>query len=233
MVPCRARGNRTYHTCKKCIYEQFALEYVLWDHFQSSCARTEDPSQADFFYLPIIRDIDYRIALSKNGDRTPSPIESALLDGVLNNYAAINANQTIITETLIWLPYIHLSTTTKLPKVYTYIHTYIHTYVSAYIYIYHTYNHNTCIHSYIHAYISTYIHTYIHTYINTHVCSLAMERGDTNGWLRVFNVTDRYWKARGGADHVIAMPAPVTNFRHQSNMRGFFHYVSAYVLAYA
>ena len=77
----RARGNRTYHTCKKCIYEQFALEYVLWDHFQSSCARTYDPSEADFFYLPIIRDIDYRIALAKNGDRTPSAIETALLDG--------------------------------------------------------------------------------------------------------------------------------------------------------
>lgn len=52
-----------------------------------------------------------------------------------------------------------------------------------------------------------------------------MERGDMSGWRRVFNVTDQYWKRLGGADHVIAMPAPVTNFRHQSNMRGFFHYV--------
>jgi hypothetical protein len=26
-------------------------------------------------------------------------------------------------------------------------------------------------------------------------------------------------------NHLIAMPAPVTNLRHQSNMRGFFHYM--------
>ena len=52
-----------------------------------------------------------------------------------------------------------------------------------------------------------------------------MEKGDTSHWLKVFNVTDKYWKRHNGSDHIIVMPAPVTNFRHQSNMRGFFHYV--------
>ena len=54
---------------------------MLWDYFSTSSSRTYDPEIADFFYLPIIRDIDYRIALAKNGDRTPSAIETALLNG--------------------------------------------------------------------------------------------------------------------------------------------------------
>jgi len=85
-----ARTTRTFHTCKKCIYEQFALEYVLFDYFTSTCHRTENPEDADYFYLPIIRDVDYRIALSKNGDRTPSVIESALLDGEKLNFVCVN-----------------------------------------------------------------------------------------------------------------------------------------------
>ena len=38
-------------------------------------------------------------------------------------------------------------------------------------------------------------------------------------------VSDKYWRARDGADHIIAMPAPVTNLRHQGSQRGFFHYM--------
>lgn len=79
-----ARQNRTYHVCRKCIYEQFALEYIIHDYFTHAqfCGRTQDPEEADFFYLPIVRDIDYRIALARNGDRTPSPIEMALLGAI-------------------------------------------------------------------------------------------------------------------------------------------------------
>jgi hypothetical protein len=75
----QARLNKTYHICQKCIYEQFALEYIIYDHFTQHCARTTNPSEADYFYLPIIRDIDYRIALNNKGNRKPSYIEETLL----------------------------------------------------------------------------------------------------------------------------------------------------------
>jgi hypothetical protein len=129
----QARQNNTYHVCKKCIYEQFALEYILYDHFLTHCGRTWDPEEADYFYLPIIREIDYRIALSSSGNRAPSLIEDTLLS--------------------------------------------------------------------------------------------ALEKQDMTKWIEVFNVTDKYWRRSNGSDHILAMPAPVTNFRHQTNMRGFFHYV--------
>lgn len=128
-----ARRNVTFHVCKKCIYEQFALEYVVYDYFTQFCGRTYDPEDADFFYLPVIREIDYRIAL-QTGQRAPSVIEEALLE--------------------------------------------------------------------------------------------AVEDNNTTKWKSTFLVTDKYWRRHKGADHIIAMAAPVTNFRHQSNMRGFFHYVS-------
>lgn len=129
-----ARKNQTYHVCKKCIYEQFALEYVIFDYFTQFCGRTYNPEEADYFYLPIIRDIDYRIALSSGGSRTPSPIDQALID--------------------------------------------------------------------------------------------IIEKGDSTTWKQVFQVSDQYWHRHNGSDHIIVMPAPVTNFRHQTSRRGYFHYVS-------
>lgn len=130
----QARKDRTFHICTKCIYEQFALEYIIFDYFTQFCGRTYHPEEADFFYLPIIRDVDYRIALNNKGNRASSSIELALLD--------------------------------------------------------------------------------------------AIEKQNTSLWKTVFNVTDKWWNRNKGADHIIVMPAPVTNLRHQSNMRGFFHYVS-------
>lgn len=129
-----ARKNQTYHVCRKCIFEQFALEYVLYDFFTQFCGRTSNPEEADYFYLPIVRDIDYRHALQHGGKRDPSLTENALLE--------------------------------------------------------------------------------------------AIEKKNFGPWNQYLNVTDFYWKKNGGADHIIAMPAPVTNLRHQSSMRGFFHYVS-------
>lgn len=129
-----ARKNGEYHICKKCIFEQFSLEYIVYDYFMQHCGRTQNPEEADYFYLPIIREIDYRIALGNGGKRAPSVIEEALLD--------------------------------------------------------------------------------------------AVEKNDLQKWGAVFNVTDKYWRKGNGTDHIIVMPAPVTNFRHQTNMRGFFHYVS-------
>lgn len=129
-----ARAKGDYHICKKCIYEQFSLEYIVYDYFVKHCARTTNPAEANFFYLPIIREIDYRIALSNGGQRAPSIIEEALLE--------------------------------------------------------------------------------------------TLEKNEYKKWYEVFNVTSEYWRRNNGSDHIIVMPAPVTNFRHQTNMRGFFHYVS-------
>lgn len=126
-----ARRNQTYHICKKCIYEQFALEYVVYDFFTQFCGRTYNAEEADYFYLPIVRDIDFRVALP---NRSPSLVENVLIE--------------------------------------------------------------------------------------------AIEKNNLAPWTAYLNVTDKYWKKNNGADHIIAMPAPVTNLRHQSSMRGFFHYVS-------
>eukprot|EP01032_Pedospumella_encystans_P030091 gene30091-33963_t len=49
------------------------------------CGRTRNPEEADYFYLPIVREIDYRIALGNGGKRAPSVIEEALLDAVEKN----------------------------------------------------------------------------------------------------------------------------------------------------
>ena len=128
-----ARRNQTYHVCKKCIYEQFALEYVVHDFFTQFCGRTYNPEDADYFYLPIVRDIDFRVALP---DRSPSLIENVLIE--------------------------------------------------------------------------------------------AIEKNNLAPWKAYLNVTEKYCKKNNGEEHIIAMPAPVTNLRHQSSMRGFFHYVSQF-----
>ena len=130
-----ARQNRTLHVCQKCIFEQFALEYIINDFFTQFCGRTYDPTLADFFYLPLIRDAEYRYMLDNNirGKRQPSLTEQALLD--------------------------------------------------------------------------------------------ILEKGKSSKWTSIFNITDKYWRAKSGADHILVMPAPVTNFRHETGMRGFFHYM--------
>jgi hypothetical protein len=78
-----ARRNGTYHICKKCIFEQFALEYVVLDFLTQFCGRTYNPKEADYFYLPIVRDIEYRIHLYEPGGRKPSPIENVLLEVIV------------------------------------------------------------------------------------------------------------------------------------------------------
>lgn len=130
-----ARRNHSLHVCRKCIFEQFSLEYVFYDYFTKFCGRTEDPSKADFFYLPLVRDAEYRHALTtgvKNA-RKPSRAEDAILK--------------------------------------------------------------------------------------------IMENGNSGPWKQYFQVTDEYWFRRNGADHIFVMPAPVTNFRHETGRRGFFHYM--------
>lgn len=52
-----------------------------------------------------------------------------------------------------------------------------------------------------------------------------MEKNDTRAWEREFKVTGKWWKRRGGADHILTMPAPVTGFRHPKGVRGWGHYL--------
>jgi hypothetical protein len=130
-----ARRNGTLHICHKCILEQFSLEYIVYDFFTTFCGRTYDPEEADFFYLPLIRDAEYRWALEMRlkNNRAPSNVEKALID--------------------------------------------------------------------------------------------ILEKNRTMGWKNVFQVTDSYWHRYQGGDHILVMPAPVTNFRHEGSKRGFFHYM--------
>lgn len=131
-----ARRNGTLHVCRKCILEQFALEYIVYDFFTTFCGRVHDPEDADFFYLPLVRDAEFRLAMQERGARfrNPSQAEEALL--------------------------------------------------------------------------------------------AALEKNDTAQWVQVFGVTDKYWRRNSGSDHILVMPAPVTNFRHETSMRGFFHYMT-------
>lgn len=93
-----------------------------------------DPEEADYFYLPIVRDAEFRTALERGGrSRAPSPSELALLN--------------------------------------------------------------------------------------------LLEKNDSSMWSEVFQVTDQYWRRHNGGDHIIVMPAPVTNLRHESSQRGYFHYM--------
>jgi hypothetical protein len=130
-----ARTNRSLHVCRKCILEQFALEYVFHDFFTQFCGRTEDPEEADFFYLPIVRDAEYRwnMHLKMKGAKSPSRAEEAIIS--------------------------------------------------------------------------------------------LIEKDDPKPWQSYFGTTMEYWNRRKGADHIFIMPAPVTNFRHESNARGFFHFM--------
>lgn len=130
-----ARMNRTLHVCKKCILEQFSLEYIIYDFFVNFCGRTSNPYEADFFYIPMVRDAELRWLMEQGNarDRPPFPAEKAMLD--------------------------------------------------------------------------------------------LLEKNDSTAFKEYFQVSDRHWRARDGADHIIVMPAPVTNFRHERGARGFFHYM--------
>lgn len=63
------------------ILEQFALEYIIFDFFTQFCGRTYNPDEADYFYLPLVRDAEYRVTLQSSiRNRAPSSAEIALLD---------------------------------------------------------------------------------------------------------------------------------------------------------
>ena len=127
-----ARANKSFHVCQRCIFEQFSLELIVHDYFSQFCGRTLNPDEADYFYLPIARDVEYREQMSK-GKKRASEMD--------------------------------------------------------------------------------------------HVLIAAIEKQDLKPWRNYLNITAKYWERNNGADHIIVMPAPVTNLRHESSQRGFFHYM--------
>ena len=80
-----ARHNGTYHVCVGCIYEQFSLEYIMQDFFLQFCGRTLDPREADFFYLPLVRDVEFRIQKMTNNNKKPTLTELAMLQAMEKN----------------------------------------------------------------------------------------------------------------------------------------------------
>ena len=52
-----------------------------------------------------------------------------------------------------------------------------------------------------------------------------MERENYDSWQKVWGITDKYWKRRGGADHVSVMTEPLHGFWHPRNKRGSFHFI--------
>lgn len=146
-----ARKSRSLHICQKCILEQFSLEYIVTDFLTQFCGRTYNPEEADYFYLPIIRDAEYRVTLDPSNQemkgknrRASSQTEEALLQMMGD----------------------------KKPQR-----------------------------------------------------PGGGDNGDPTLWKSYFNITDKWWNRRQGMDHIIAMPAPVTNLRHEGSMRGHFHYM--------
>ena len=52
-----------------------------------------------------------------------------------------------------------------------------------------------------------------------------VEKNDGKAWERTFNTSAKYWQRRGGADHILVQPAPVTGLRHPKGVRGWGHYL--------
>ena len=121
------------------------MEYIVTDFLSQFCGRTYNPEEADYFYLPIIRDAEYRVTLDPNNQemkgknrRASSQTEEALLQ-IMGD---------------------------KMPQK-----------------------------------------------------SGGGDNGNSALWKSYFNITDKWWNRRQGMDHILAMPAPVTNLRHEGSMR--------------
>lgn len=49
--------------------------------------------------------------------------------------------------------------------------------------------------------------------------------GDYSGWEQTFGLTARYWKRRGGADHIMVYSEPMHGLWHPRSKRGNFHFI--------
>jgi hypothetical protein len=184
-----ARKNHTLHVCHKCILEQFSLEYIVYDFFINFCGRTFNPKIADYFYLPIIRDAEFRYNLNKKGNRyrQSSLTEQALIDIIEKN------------DSTLWKLIFNITDQ----------------------YWYQLKIDNNDDNNYSSSTSSTrrsgsssdsnqLYHLHHHQNINP----------DNNNQQQQQQQQMYY-----GYNHIIVMPAPVTNLRHETSQRGYFHYM--------
>ena len=141
----QARLNQTYHIRPGHIYEQFLLEYIIYDYFSQFCARTMNPDEADYFYIPMMRDVEFRYTYANK------PRQSH------NNHNKNNGKK-------------------RLPS-YT-----------------------------------------------EQIFIDILEQNNYNKWLIYTNYTTKYWQRYNGADHILIMPAPLTDFRHEIPVYIYIHY---------
>ncbi|KAG7364374.1 exostosin family protein [Nitzschia inconspicua] len=52
-----------------------------------------------------------------------------------------------------------------------------------------------------------------------------LERNDHSGWERSFGLTSKYWKRRGGSDHILVFSEPMHGLWHPRNKRGNYHFI--------
>lgn len=94
-----ARNQTEYNVCNDCNYSQFSLEFVINDFFLQFCGRTTNPDEADFFYLPVIKDTEYRYRrLNLQQFREPSLTEYSFIDAIENQNFNILKNYFDITD---------------------------------------------------------------------------------------------------------------------------------------
>ena len=143
----QARHNQTYHIRPGHIYEQFSLEYIIYDYFSQFCGRTMNPDEADYFYIPMMRDVEFRYTY----DNKPHNSHN-------NNKNNKNNGKK------------------RLPS-YT-----------------------------------------------EQIFIDILEQNNYNKWLSYTNYTTKYWQRYNGADHILIMPAPLTDFRHEIPVYSYIHY---------
>jgi len=52
-----------------------------------------------------------------------------------------------------------------------------------------------------------------------------IDKKDYTGWERIFGLTSKYWKQRGGADHILVFSEPMHGLYHPKSRRGNFHFI--------
>jgi hypothetical protein len=51
------------------------------------------------------------------------------------------------------------------------------------------------------------------------------DKGDFAGWEKHFGLTSKYWKRRGGSDHILVFSEPMHGLYHPRSKRGNFHFI--------
>jgi len=173
-----ARKNHTLHVCHKCILEQFSLEYIIYDFFINFCGRTFNPKIADYFYLPIIRDAEFRYNLNKKGNRYR---QSSLTEQALINIIEKN-------DSTLWKLIFNIT--------------------DQYWYQFKIDDNDENNYSSSSSDNNQLYHHHHHHHQNNNPDDQQQQQEMNYGY-----------------NHIIVMPAPVTNLRHETSQRGYFHYM--------